>query len=70
MTSQDQKSHAAPHFDCLDVRTSMLSLMTLSVSCDTGTNGVTVPKMSCCISFLFSQPGECNGAIDDIVSIT
>ena len=35
IVSHDQKSHFAPHFDCLDQRNSMVPLMMPSASHDT-----------------------------------
>ena len=37
MTSHDQKSHVASHFDHLDLTNRMVLLMILLISCDTDT---------------------------------
>ena len=72
VTSPEQNSDVAPHFDHLDLRNAMVLVMTLSVSYDTSasTNGITWLKRSCCTSFQLSWLKKFNGAIDDAISVT
>ena len=53
------KFHAAPHFDHLDLRKSVMPLTMSLASCDTNSNCVKWPKKSCCMSFQSSWPKEC-----------
>ena len=41
LTSHDQRSHIASHFDCIDLRNAMVLLMMLLALCDAGASGVT-----------------------------
>ena len=43
MALHDQQCHVVPHFDNLDLRNAVVSLIMLSMSCDAGTgaNGFT-----------------------------
>ena len=65
------KSHVAPHFDCLQLRNSLVAFMMPSTSCDdnTNANGITWWKMPCCISFQLPWPKKFGAAIYDAVSI-
>ena len=51
----DQKSHAVPHFDCLDLRNLMMPLTVPSVSCNANTN---VDSITYCNSLWSSWPKE------------
>ena len=66
------KNYVAPHFDHPDLSNAIVPLITPSVSCDTNASasGMTWPKKSCCTSVWMSWPKECNGAIDNVISIT
>ena len=40
MVSHDQKGHVAPHFDCLELRNSVIPFMMPLASCDTDSGPV------------------------------
>ena len=71
MTLYDSKSHIAPHFICHALGNSMVPFMVPSVSCDadTGTNGITWQRKSCCTTIQLSWPKKCSSVIDDAVGI-
>ena len=71
MALHDQRGHVAPHFNCLDLRNSILLVKMPLASCDTDadTNSITWPKKSFCISDWLSEYKECNGTIANTVSI-
>ena len=71
MASHDHKSHVAPHFNHLDLRNVMMSLMTQSASLDAtvSVNGITWPKRSYCTLFCSFWCKECNTAIDISISV-
>ena len=66
------KSHVALHFHNLDLRKAMMPLTMLlaSYDADASASVITWPKQPCCISVWSSLHVECNGIIDDTVSIT
>ena len=57
--------------DCFDLRNAVVPFMMPLVWCDieTGSSGVIWSKMSCWTSFWSSWPKECNGAIDNIITL-
>ena len=65
VTSHDQKCHLAPYFDHLDLRNTMVPLITSSAF----QNGIAYPKRSGCIGFQSSWSKECNGDIEDGIGI-
>ena len=67
--SHNQKHHVAPHFNCLDLRNTMVPLMMPLILCDSGGNGVRLPKETWYISFQLSFPKETNDAIYDAIGI-
>ena len=71
MVSHNQESHVVPPFDSCDLRNTMVPLMTMLVSCNTntGANGISWPKKSCCTSFQSYLPKEFNGPVNDAVGI-
>ena len=71
ISSHDQKVCVSTHFHHLDLRNAVMPLTMPSTSLATNASmeGITWPKRSCCTLFQLSWPKECNGAIDNAVTI-
>ena len=63
IVSHNQKHHVASQFSCLDLRTTVVLVMTPLTWCDIsdGTDVVTWTKKSCFTSSQSSWPQKCNG---------
>ena len=59
MTSHDQKSNVAPHFNCLGLWKAMVSLTSLLASCDVPKKNYAAPHFNHHLS------KECSDAIED-----
>ena len=67
----DPKSHVALNFDCLDIRNIVVPLTKLMASYDAiSANGMTWPENSCDTSCQSSLHNQCNGIINNAISIT